>query len=471
MRGILALFFLAMIAAGIVWAWPRIEDEAPQLIGPERIEISTQPVAIDLEWLDKQTGLRSLTAYLEFASAESSEAAEASETSDDSETSEAPRRTQLHTKTFPGSNFVGPVRPIANEVFTVQLDAKAMEIPDGEWTLVMEARDWSWSDGWEGNLAVLRIPVIVDSKPPLISIQSGLTYVRRGGSAIVAYRTDADAVRSGVRVGDAWFSGRPTSGDDRIALFAIPIDAPENPQVEVVAIDAIGNEAIALFDVRVQERKFAEISIALSDRFLNRVASRLGEENEMAEATPLATFQRVNTELRQINEAGITLSIEPTVETPTEKKWSGAFAQMKNSRVTSEFAELRHYTSLRQRVSRARHYGFDLASTIHASISASNAGTVVFAADNGIYGTLVLIDHGLGLTTLYGHLSSLSVKPGDEVEKGQELGRSGATGLAGGDHLHFAMLVGKTYVDPVEWWDPKWVREHIEVRLAPDSPQ
>ena len=90
---------------------------------------------------------------------------------------------------------------------------------------------------------------------------------------------------------------------------------------------------------------------------------------------------------------------------------------------------------------------------------------MIFAGDNGIYGTLVMIDHGLGVTTLYGHLSSLAVAVGDRVEKGQTLGRSGATGLAGGDHLHFAVLVGRTYVDPVEWWDAKWLEEHVTERL------
>ena len=138
---------------------------------------------------------------------------------------------------------------------------------------------------------------------------------------------------------------------------------------------------------------------------------------------------------------------------------------MRNSTVTRQFAELRHYTSAGARVSIARHYGYDLASTGHAPITASNAGTVIYAGDNGIYGTLVLIDHGLGITTLYGHLSSLSVGVGDQVTKGAELGRSGATGLAGGDHLHFAVLVGETYVDPIEWWDPKWVSEHIDARM------
>ena len=56
---------------------------------------------------------------------------------------------------------------------------------------------------------------------------------------------------------------------------------------------------------------------------------------------------------------------------------------------------------------------------------------------------------------------------GDSVEKGDRLGRSGATGLAGGDHLHFATLVGGTYVEPLEWWDPLWVRTHVEARIEP----
>jgi murein DD-endopeptidase MepM/ murein hydrolase activator NlpD len=91
---------------------------------------------------------------------------------------------------------------------------------------------------------------------------------------------------------------------------------------------------------------------------------------------------------------------------------------------------------------------------------------VVFAAELGIYGNCVLLDHGLGLATLYGHLSSIDVQPGDPVEQGGRLGLSGSTGLAGGDHLHFAVLVGDTYVDPLEWWDAKWVETHVTDRLV-----
>jgi murein DD-endopeptidase MepM/ murein hydrolase activator NlpD len=103
-------------------------------------------------------------------------------------------------------------------------------------------------------------------------------------------------------------------------------------------------------------------------------------------------------------------------------------------------------------------------------VGASNAGRVVFADELGIYGNCVLIDHGLGVSSLYGHLSRIDVAPGDVVQRGQTIGLTGQTGLAGGDHLHFAILVGDTYVDPIEWWDPKWIRDHIDARLESPAP-
>jgi murein DD-endopeptidase MepM/ murein hydrolase activator NlpD len=129
----------------------------------------------------------------------------------------------------------------------------------------------------------------------------------------------------------------------------------------------------------------------------------------------------------------------------------------------------RTYTWRSRPISKAVHYGFDLASTSGAEVTAANDGVVVLAEDLGIYGQCVVVDHGLGVHSLYGHLSQTDVGVGDRVAKGGALGRSGATGLAGGDHLHFAILVGGQYVDPLEWWDPKWVRDHVEYRLAAES--
>lgn len=446
-RGLIFLLVIGVLAAGVALLWPRLESEAPTLSGPESIALSAKGERVSLGWADEGTGLRELQAFLETPAG-----------------AEAPQIVELHSKTVRGTGLSGPILPVARESVEVEISPAARGLAEGQATLVLQARDWSWSNWGGGNRSELRIPVVIDATPPSMSVSSGLTYIRRGGAAAVRYLTDPDAARSGVRIGPAFFPGMPLdSGNpgESISVFAIPIDAAENPVVEVVAVDAVGNESTASFDVRVQERSFPETNIALNSRFLDTVGQRLGKASGMSGATSLATFQRVNSELREKNEATISAAIPK----PSPKQWTGAFEQMKNSSVTSKFAELRHYTSAGTRVSRARHYGFDLASTARAPITASNAGTVVFAGDNGIYGNLVLIDHGLGLTSLYGHLSSLAVQVGERVAQGQTLGQSGATGLAGGDHLHFAILVGRTYVDPVEWWDPKWVREHIEVRL------
>ena len=97
---------------------------------------------------------------------------------------------------------------------------------------------------------------------------------------------------------------------------------------------------------------------------------------------------------------------------------------------------------------------------------AANNGRVIFVGDLGIYGNLIVIDHGLGLMTLYAHLSEFAVKVGDVVKKGDIIARTGSSGLAFGDHLHFGVLVGGVEVTPLEWLDPKWIKDNVTDRLA-----
>src|SRR5207237_7777027 len=96
---------------------------------------------------------------------------------------------------------------------------------------------------------------------------------------------------------------------------------------------------------------------------------------------------------------------------------------------------------------------------------AANSGVVAFAGDLGIYGNAVILDHGLGLFTLYGHLSAIGVKVGDQVTQLQILGKTGETGLAAGDHLHYGVYLHGVAVLPVEWWDAKWIGDNITPKL------
>jgi murein DD-endopeptidase MepM/ murein hydrolase activator NlpD len=149
----------------------------------------------------------------------------------------------------------------------------------------------------------------------------------------------------------------------------------------------------------------------------------------------------------------------------TAKQWRGDFVKPMSSATTSIFGEQRSYALDGQEAGGSIHYGLDLASVANDAVRASNAGTVVFAGEFGIYGEAVILDHGLGLSSLYGHLSSTSVVTGDVVQAGAEVGRSGQTGLAGGDHLHFEYRLNNIPVTPIEWWDPKWIRDHVSGKI------
>ena len=443
----LLVLLLAVIGAGAFFAFPRWESSPPQITTPDDLTVGRAPVEIEISVEDTGAGLRSLEIRL---------------------TSAAGVET-LVTRDFPGSVLRGGRTHRA--VVPVHLDIATLRLPDGRATLTVTARDFSLRDGFSGNRAEETATVLVDTVAPKVSTLSGLTYIRRGGAGAVVYRVGPDATRHGVRVADAYFPGHPFTknrSDLRVAIFAVPVDAPRNPPIRVVARDAAGNERSASFPARVLEREFETRTLSLSRAFLEQRVRPLALANGFGVADLSQAFRDVNEKLRKRNELRIR---ELLGDDPVRRRFHGAFEQMRGSKVTSGFAEQRHYLIDQREVSGAIHYGFDLASTAGARVTAANAGVVAFAGDLGIYGNCVIVDHGLGVRSLYGHLSETGVARGDDVEKGALLGRSGMTGLAGGDHLHFAILVGGAYVDPLEWWDAKWIESHIEARLTePESP-
>jgi murein DD-endopeptidase MepM/ murein hydrolase activator NlpD len=442
---LVVLLVAAVLVAGV--AWVRAESDPPAIAAPESFSLGKLPRALAIELSDEGSGLRTATVTLSHARGET---------------------VALH-RSFTGSPLSGGGPRTAE--LEVSLDPEALGLAEGDAFLDVEVRDWSWRGMLRGNLTRARIPVSVDLSPPRISVRSGLTYVRRGGAALVVYRTSEEPARDGVRVGERHYAGVPwpaacPEGDAgcRIALFALDVDDASDTAIRVVAEDAAGNLATARFDARIQERQTPRVPIRLSPRFLEGKIADLSDAWGLEPGDRVAAFRTINEERRRQDEARIR---ELVAGSKTQPLWQGTFRQLPNSKVTSLFAERRIYTVDGETVSKATHYGYDLASTAGAPITAANAGRVLFAGDLGIYGDTVLLDHGLGVVSLYGHLSSIEVTEGESVTGDQVIGRTGATGLAGGDHLHFAILVGDTYVDPREWWDPRWVREHISVRMNP----
>jgi len=230
-----------------------------------------------------------------------------------------------------------------------------------------------------------------------------------------------------------------------------------------------GNAAKVAFVDNVFEKPFKRSKIELEDRFLQRVVPEIIEHApELKIAAPtgddlVPAFLKVNGPLRQMN-ADLIATLA-TGKTSPSRLWDGPFVQLGNSQVEASFADHRTYFYKGKEIDRQVHLGFDLAVTSNIPVVAANAGTGRSASWRGIYGNCVIIDHGMGVASLYGHLSSFDVKAGDTVTKGQTIGRSGMTGLAGGDHLHFTMLVNGHPVNPVEWWDPHWVQDRVDRKL------
>ena len=312
--------------------------------------------------------------------------------------------------------------------------------------------------------------VQVRLEPPQASVVSTFHYVNLGGAEFVVYRATPADVESGVRVGDRIYPGFPGSAvgirNDpaiHVAFFALAYDQDLNTPITVFAKDPAGNIAAAAVDHMPFVKSFSKSTIPI-DSWVARVVPPIVANTPALQGESVApqdlpnTFVKINSDLRRQNAQTIA---DLAKKTAPEMMWNTPFEPLTNAAVEAKFADFRTYTYMGKEIDRQVHLGFDLAVTQQVPIKAAQRGVVVHAAYLGIYGNCVIIDHGLGVQTLYGHLSSIGVKVGDKVEKGQVIGRSGMTGLAAGDHLHFTVLVNGTPVNPVEWWDQKWMQDRV----------
>jgi murein DD-endopeptidase MepM/ murein hydrolase activator NlpD len=307
--------------------------------------------------------------------------------------------------------------------------------------------------------------------PPRVSVVSTHHFINLGGSEMIVYRAAPADVDSGVRVGDVSYPGFPGSGAGltdpalKVAFFAVLYNQKPNPPIDLFARDSAGNQARAQFQHRIFPKAFRNSRIEINDAFLSRVVPSILEGSPQVTASssePLPAFLKINNDLRRANNDTIAALSKKTAPNIL---WEGAFQPLGGSQVESSFADFRTYVYAGKEVDRQVHLGFDLAKTANSPVTSANNGRVLFASDLGIYGNCVIVDHGMGVQSLYGHLSSFAVREGEDVRKGQTLGTSGQTGLAGGDHLHFSMLLNGQFVNATEWWDPHWIEDRIVRKL------
>jgi hypothetical protein len=324
------------------------------------------------------------------------------------------------------------------------------------------------SNDFRGKTSSVAFDVEVMTAPPKVVADGVQHYINQGGSEMVTFTPSGAWTEAGVKVGDYTFRSYPLPNHpgEFFSLFALSYQLPVDTPIYVYASNPSGAVAKATFWYKVFPKKFRTSTIALESMNLDRMVNGIDPEHKIA-GDSVARFVYINSEMRKVNNKTLA---DLRFQTEPKFLWTGAFLPMVDATVESRFADDRTYTWQGKKVDEQTHLGFDLAKLAHSPIPASNDGKVVWADNLGIYGNCVVIDHGFGLQTIYGHMSEFLVKKGDMVKKGQIIGKTGFTGLAGGDHLHFTMQVDGVQVNAVEWWDPHWVRDRILSKMGQEMP-
>lgn len=298
---------------------------------------------------------------------------------------------------------------------------------------------------------------LVDKIPPVAVLESATRYMQRGGSAAVFVSTSESEANLRLVVGDYRFRfiSNP-AGTRHFAVFAHPHDvevADFKPIVEIE--DAAGNIRRLLVGTVTKERSFRTDTLNIPHAFIeSKSLEMLNKEGSGKEA-----FLEMNATMRVENRQKI--KSVTSAAASTGPRWDGPFYRNQGA-PKAQYADQRTYLLDNEPIDHQTHYGLDIAGLANMPIRAASNGVVLFAEYVGIYGNCIIIDHGGHVSTMYAHLSQLDVTPGEEVAKGQVIGRSGRTGMAGGDHLHYAIYVSDVPVQPTEWFDPAWLQTRID---------
>ena len=371
--------------------------------------------------------------------------------------------------TDPGAQPAGEMKQdSANRIFVIRPIGKQAlpNLQAGPARVTVTATNRVFYDIRTASTSVTR-DLEVRLEPPRVGVLSLHHFVNHGAPEFVVFRATPADVTAGVRVGEVEYPAFPGSSVGipdpaaRIAFFVLGYDQDREAAISVFARDVAGNQATSPVEHRVTPRPFAKSRIEINDAFLQRVVPAIAQNTPGADIDTsdlVKGFLTINRDLRRQNNDTIA---KLAAKTRPEMMWRDAFSQLGNTSIQSRFADYRTYFNNGNEIDQQVHLGFDLASLQQAPVTASNRGEVIFADYLGIYGNCVILDHGLGVQSLYAHLSTIDTRVGDVVDKGQTLGRTGSTGLAGGDHLHFTLLVNGVATSPIEMWDPQWMEDRV----------
>lgn len=433
-KGNLIFFVLAVLAGVGAFFWlgqVHLDQKPPWIDLQPPGEVVGSKTAFTLEVGDKESGLKEVRVTIK----------------------QGPLEKVLLTRRFPPGGTPGEKMELP-----FILEPQALGFKEGPARITATVRDRSWREWFQGRTSTLTRQVVIDLVPLNLAVLSVNQRFHAGGTGVICYRLNKPVKESGVIIDGRFYQGFPQPGGppgDYVALFALPRESSGTVSLEVVAKPEIGPPVKRQVSVKLQSRRWRQDKMKLSDDFLNRVAATF----KVAQAvTPLDVYLEVNRNMRKANHERVRQVCSQSRPQPL---WSGGFKRYVGKSM-ARFGDRRFYIYQGRQVDFQEHLGEDLASLVHSPVPATNNGVVVLAETLGIYGETVILDHGMGVFSMYSHLSQIEVKEGAEVKKGAILGKTGITGLAGGDHLHFSIIIHGEFVNPLEWWDARWVKAQVE---------
>ena len=347
------------------------------------------------------------------------------------------------------------------------IDPLLLDLAQGRADINIHVWDYSRKSGGDGNHTLTQHKMTVDTIPPAIRAISRMHNINMGGAGLVIYQASSDTEESGLFVDDIFSPGFPADGKTlkgvHVSYFTVPFNSGLKPSIYLWAKDRADNHSNATFYYHIRRKQFRNERIEITDRFLKRILPYFSFYPLNPAESDINKFIKINNELRKENNHTL---LKLGEKTSPKRLWQGPWLRLKNSATMARFADHRSYYYKGKKFDEQVHLGIDLASLENSPVQATNHGRIIFAERLGIYGLTVVLDHGQGLASLYSHLSKIEVTPDQEVKKGDIIGLTGQTGLAGGDHLHFAIMVNGIFVSPIEWFDGHWIKDNITKKLA-----
>lgn len=439
---ILVIFLLLIAACGGAAFFLFFEGEKPELTLGSPDNYLGKNSLVSIRGVDHQSGLRLVRVRIK----------------------QGELAKELYFEEFPRKGFTGLIGE-SEKNLKIPFNPAEAGFKDGPAQLVIEATDYSLRGFLKGNRTTVVRELIIDTTPPKLSILHSEQYINPGGSGIVIYRTADTDITSGVEINDRYHPGFLV-GDGRddtyICFFALPHSAASLNTSFLVGVDSAGNSTQVPFSVIYHKKNFKRDRINLSDGFLDKKIPEFAEHYPQMSGNMVEQYLFTNRDVRKQNNDRIS---ELCGSPHPQRLWDSKFQRMPGS-TRAGFADHRTYFYQSKPIDKQVHLGIDLASTRKADVRAAEKGIVIFTEYLGIYGNMVMIDHGQGVFSLYSHLSQINVAPKDQVDKETVIGLTGTTGMAGGDHLHFSMLVNGVFVTPKEWWDQHWIDVTIEDPLT-----